>query len=53
MEATMPVWLTVQLILVLAAFITVIASAMGHAPLWVGVLLLCVAGLVQALPGAK
>ena len=42
--------LSVSLLLVLAAFVVVIASAMGRAPLWVAVLLIVVAELVQLLP---
>ena len=42
--------LTVFLILALAAFIVVIASAMGKAPLWIAVLILCVIELLRGLP---
>jgi hypothetical protein len=44
--------LSLTLLLVLAAFIATIASAMAppRAPLWVAVLLLCVAMLVGLLP---
>jgi len=42
--------LTVILLLVLAAFVVVIASAMGKAPLWVAVLLLVVVHLLTSLP---
>jgi hypothetical protein len=41
---------TVLMILFLSAFICTIASAIGKCPLWVPVLLLCVAGLLQHLP---
>jgi hypothetical protein len=42
--------LTVFLILALAAFIVTIASALGKAPLWVAVVILCVMELLRALP---
>lgn len=42
--------LTVLLLLFLAAFICTIASALNKCPLWVPVLLLCVAGLLAHLP---
>jgi hypothetical protein len=42
--------LTVFLILALAAFIVTIASAMGKAPVWVAVLVLCLIELLRALP---
>ena len=42
--------LTVFLIIAVAAFIVTILSAIGKAPLWVGVLLLCVIELLRALP---
>jgi len=42
--------ITVTLLLVLAAFVVVIANAMNRAPLWVGVLLLVVAHLLQFFP---
>lgn len=42
--------LTVMLILVVGALIAAIASAMNKAPLWVSVILLCVAMAVQVLP---
>jgi hypothetical protein len=42
--------LTVYVILILAAFITAIASAMGKVPLWVSVVLLCVMELLHVLP---
>ena len=42
--------LTVTLLLVLAAFVCTIASAMGKCPLWVAVLILCVVHLLAILP---
>lgn len=42
--------LTVSLILVLAALLTAIASAMGKCPLWVAVILLALAALLPLLP---
>jgi hypothetical protein len=36
--------------LVVAAFIATIVSAVGKCPLWIAVLLLCVAELVRILP---
>lgn len=42
--------LTVTLVLVLAAFLCTIASALGKCPLWVAVLLLCVMHLLAILP---
>jgi hypothetical protein len=42
--------ITVILLLVLAAFVVTIASAMGKAPLWVAVLLLVVVHLLTSLP---
>lgn len=42
--------LTVFLFLAVAAAIVVIASAMGKAPLWVAVILLCLIELIRALP---
>lgn len=42
--------LTVVLLLVVAAFICTIVSAIGKCPLWVGVLLLCVVALIQTVP---
>jgi len=42
--------LTVTFLLVLAAFIVTIASAMGKAPLWVGVLLLVLVELLRIVP---
>ena len=42
--------ITVILLLVLAAFVVTIASAIGKAPLWVAVLLLVVVHLLTSLP---
>ena len=42
--------LTVTLLLVLAAFLCTIASAIGKCPLWIAVLLLCVVHLLAILP---
>lgn len=42
--------LTVFLILALAAFIVTIASAVGRAPLWVAVIILCLIELLRVLP---
>lgn len=42
--------LTVIGLLVIAAFIVTIASAMGKAPLWVAVLLLTLVELLRILP---
>lgn len=42
--------LTIFAILAVAAFIVTIASAIGKAPLWVAVLLLCVIELLRVLP---
>lgn len=41
---------TVMMILVLGALIAAIVAAMGKAPLWVSVILLCVAMAIQVLP---
>ena len=42
--------LTVVTIFLLGAIIVAIASAMGRAPLWVAVILLCIVEAVQVLP---
>ena len=42
--------LTVTFLLVLAAFVVTIASAMGKAPLWVAVLLLVMIQLMLTVP---
>lgn len=49
----MPPYLTLSLVLVLAAFIVTIAAAMGRAPLWVAVLVLTVAELARVLPPGR
>ncbi len=41
---------TVFILLAVSAFIVTIASAIGKAPLWVAVLLLCVIELLRVLP---
>lgn len=41
---------TVTFLLVLAAFVVTIASAMGKAPLWVAVLLLVLIELLRVIP---
>ena len=45
--------LTVILILAVAAIIVTILSAIGKAPLWVAVCLLCIIELLRALPVGK
>lgn len=45
--------LTVLLLLALAAFVVTIASAMGRAPLWIAVMLLCLIELLAVLPLGK
>jgi len=42
--------LTLTLLLVLAAFVVTIASAIGKAPLWVAVLLLVMIHLLSVVP---
>jgi hypothetical protein len=42
--------LTVTLLVVLAAFIVTLAAAINKAPLWIAVLLLVIADLLQVLP---
>ena len=42
--------LTVFLLLAIVAFVVTIASAMGKAPLWVAVIVLCLIELLRALP---
>jgi hypothetical protein len=42
--------MTVVFLLALAAFVAAIASAIGKAPLWVSVVLLCVIALLQSIP---
>lgn len=41
---------TVTFLLVLAAFVVTISSAMGKAPLWVAVLLLVMVELLRVIP---
>lgn len=41
---------TVLALLVVAAFLCIIASAIGKCPLWVGTLLLCIVELLRVLP---
>jgi hypothetical protein len=41
---------SVQMFLVVAAFICTIASATGRCPLWVSVFVLCVIELLRVLP---
>jgi hypothetical protein len=41
---------TVIAFLIIAAFIVCILSAIGKAPLWVAVLLLCIVALLRVLP---
>ena len=45
--------LTVFIILALAAFIVTIASAIGKAPLWVAVIILCLMELLRVIPLGK
>jgi len=42
--------ITVARLLILAAFLAVLGSALGRAPLWVAVLLLVVVALLQNWP---
>ena len=42
--------LTVMFVLVLGALIAAIVAAMGKCPLWVSVILLCIAMAIQVLP---
>lgn len=42
--------MTVSLLLIGAAFVCAIASAMNKCPVWVPVLLLCVVALLHELP---
>jgi hypothetical protein len=42
--------LTVVTIFLLGAIVVAIAAAMGKAPLWVAVVLLCIVEAVQVLP---
>lgn len=42
--------LTVLFVLVFAAFICTIVSALGKCPVWIPVLLLCIIALFQVMP---
>ncbi len=42
--------IAITLLLVLAAFVVTIASAIGKAPLWIAVLLVVLVLLLQSLP---
>lgn len=42
--------MSVVLLIVVAAFIACVVSAIGRCPIWVSVLLLCVAALLGVLP---
>jgi hypothetical protein len=42
--------LTISIVLLLCAFVTVIASALGKCPIFVPVLLLCLLEALQVLP---
>jgi len=42
--------LTVFVVLVLIALIATVVSAMGKAPLWIGVVFLCIIELLRILP---
>ncbi len=42
--------LTLTLLLVLAAFVVTVASAIGKAPLWIAVMLLCMIHLLSVVP---
>jgi len=42
--------LTVMLFLVIGALVAAIVSAIGKCPLWVSVILLCIAMALQVLP---
>lgn len=43
--------MSVALLLVVAAFICTVLDAIGKCPLWVAVMLLCVAVLLGVMPG--
>ncbi len=45
--------LTVLLLLAVSAFLVTIAAAVGRAPLWVAVILLCLIELLRELPLGK
>lgn len=42
--------LTVFFCIVIAAFVAAVVAAIGKCPLWVSVILVCTALLIQALP---
>jgi hypothetical protein len=42
--------ITISLLLALSALVVTIAAAIGKAPLWVAVVLLCILALVQVVP---
>lgn len=42
--------LTVIAIIIICAFVVTILAGIGRAPLWVGVLLLCIVELLRILP---
>jgi hypothetical protein len=42
--------MTVFAFLAIAAFIVTIASALGKAPLWIAVILLCIIELLRVMP---
>jgi hypothetical protein len=42
--------MTIQFLLVIAAFVTTIASALNRCPLWVPVLLVVVVELIRVVP---
>jgi hypothetical protein len=42
--------MTVTLFIVLAAFICAVVSAIGRCPLWVSVILLCIAEMIRVIP---
>ena len=42
--------LSVMFVLVAAAFICTVVSALGKCPLWISVILLCVVELLQVIP---
>jgi hypothetical protein len=42
--------MTVMALLYLAAFTAAVIAAIGKAPLWVAVILLCIAGLLTVFP---
>ena len=42
--------LTVFLVIALTAFVVTILDALGKAPLWIAVLLLCIIEMLRAIP---